>query len=102
LLLRASFTARKTDKPEPVPGRKVIYTLRVGDYAPKICQMTYPLLRAYAHKIGADFEIISTRRWPAYPPVYEKLQIWHLAQEAKNAWSIFVDSDTLVHPECST
>jgi hypothetical protein len=83
----------------PVPGRKVIYTLRVGSYAPDICEITFPLLRAYAHKIGAEFEIINTRRWPDYPPVYEKLQIYDLAQEAGNQWSIYIDSDTLIHPD---
>jgi hypothetical protein len=85
--------------PRPKAARKVIYTLRIGDYAPEICSITYPLLRAYAHKIGADFETITKRRWPDFPPVYEKLQIYDLAQDAGNLWSIYIDSDTLIHPD---
>ena len=83
----------------PRVGRKVIYTLRVGDYSRPICELTYPLLRAYAHKIGADIEIIKRRRWPDMPVVYEKLQVYYLAQENQNEWSIYIDSDTLIHPD---
>jgi hypothetical protein len=30
------------------PIKKTIYTLNIGDYAPEICALTYPLMRAYA------------------------------------------------------
>jgi hypothetical protein len=79
--------------------KKTIFTLAVNDYAPEIRELTYPLLKRYADKIGADFYTITERKWPQAPPVYEKLQIYQLAQEMQNDWNIYIDSDTLIHPD---
>jgi hypothetical protein len=77
--------------------KKVIWTLNIDDYAPEITAITYPLLRHYAHKIGAEFQIISERKFPTWPVVYEKLQIYELGRD--NDWNIYIDSDALVHPD---
>jgi len=77
---------------------KALFTLNVNDYAPEIRELTYPLLRHYAHKIGADFLEITRRKWPEWPPVYEKLQIHELGRGYD--WVIYFDADTLVHPNC--
>ena len=79
--------------------RKSLYTLNVDGYAPPITALTYPLLEHYARKIGAEFHVIDSRRWPKYPVVYEKLQIHNLAAKHGDEWSIYIDSDALVHPE---
>ncbi len=79
--------------------KKTIYTLNVNGYSEEITQLTYPLIERYAQKIQADFYVISKRRWPDYAPVYEKLQIYQLQAERQDDWSIYVDSDTLVHPD---
>jgi hypothetical protein len=79
--------------------KKTIFTLNVDDYSPEITELTYPLIKRYAHKIGADFHIISKRKFPQFPPVYEKLQIYDLGREMKNDWNIYIDSDALVHPD---
>jgi hypothetical protein len=79
--------------------KKTLFTLNVDNYAPEICEITYPLLKRYAEKIGADFFIIDKRVWPDMPPVYEKLQIRKLAEKMKNDWNVYIDSDALVHPE---
>lgn len=81
------------------PIKKTIYTLNVDNYAPEITKLTYPFMRYYAHKIGAEFHIINKRKFPNMPPVYEKLQILELAQIMQNDWNIYIDSDALVHPE---
>jgi hypothetical protein len=81
------------------PTKKCLFTLRVDDYAPAICELTHPLLRHYAKKIGAEFRVIAERRFPEWPPVYEKLQIYDLAQEMENDWNLYIDSDALVHPD---
>jgi hypothetical protein len=81
------------------PLKKTIFTLRVDNYAPEICDVTYPLLKHYAAKIGADFYTIKDRKFPDFPPVYEKLQIYDLAKEMHNDWNIYIDSDTLIHPD---
>jgi hypothetical protein len=79
--------------------KKVLYTLAVNNYSPEICSITHPLMKHWADKIGAEFHIISERRWPEFAPVYEKLQIFYLAQENQADWHIFLDSDALVHPD---
>lgn len=79
--------------------KKTIYTLNVDNYAPEITPLTYPLIKHYAHKIGADLFVINTRTHPDRPPVFEKMQIFDLARERKDEWSIYIDSDALVHPD---
>lgn len=79
--------------------KKTVYTVNVDNYEPQITVLTYPLMKAWAHRIGADFHIIDQRRSPQMPPAYEKLQIFDLARERGDDWSIFLDSDALVHPE---
>lgn len=78
-------------------SKKVIYTLNFNNYQPEITKITYPLIQAYADKINADFKIITQRKYPNYPMMYEKLQIYDLGQD--NDWSIYFDSDTLIHPD---
>ncbi len=79
--------------------RKTIYLLNIGNYAPEITAITYPLIERYARKICAQIEMIDERRSPAWDLDYEKLQIYELAQRRGDDWSIYIDSDALVHPE---
>jgi hypothetical protein len=79
--------------------KKTIYTLNINNYAPEILDITFPLLKRYAKKIGADIHTIKERKFPQWPLTYEKLQIYDLAQEMENDWNIYIDSDTLIHPE---
>jgi hypothetical protein len=77
--------------------RKTLWTLNIGNYAPELCELTYPLLLGYARKIGADFQIINERRFPEMPVTYEKLQIFYLGRG--NDWNVYVDSDAMVFPD---
>lgn len=79
------------------PIKKTVYTVNVGNYEPQITELTYPLLCAYADKIGADFHVITERKFPGWPIVYEKLQIHELGRGSD--WNIYFDSDALVNPE---
>lgn len=79
--------------------KKTVFTLVVDNYAPQITEITFPLLKAYADKIGADFYVIKERRFPDWPPVYEKLQIYDLGQQMQNDWNIYIDADALIHPD---
>jgi hypothetical protein len=81
------------------PIKKTLYTVNIGDYAPEICALTYPLFQAFAKKIGAEFRVIRERQFPDWPVVYEKLQIHQLGRQDGNDWNICVDGDTLIHPE---
>jgi hypothetical protein len=78
--------------------KKTLFTLRVDNYSPEICDITYPFLKHYAKKIGADFFVIDKRKFPDFPVMYEKLQIYELAKQMKNDWNMYLDSDALVHP----
>lgn len=60
------------------PVRKVLYTLDIDNYQPAIKALTFPLMKAYAAKIGAEFCPITERKFPEWPIVYEKLQIFEL------------------------
>ncbi len=57
--------------------RKTVFTLNIGNYAPEITALTYPLLHYYAERIGAEFRIIKARMFPGWPVQYEKLQIYN-------------------------
>lgn len=79
--------------------KKTIFTLNVNGYSPEIVAITYPFIKRWAKKIDAEFFEIKERKFPTFPPVYEKLQIYELAQTMENDWNIYVDADALVHPE---
>lgn len=79
--------------------KKTFYTLSVDNYAPEITALTFPLMRKYAEKIGAEFYVIDKRKFPDFPCPYEKFQIKELSEKHKNDWNIFFDADTLIHPE---
>lgn len=79
--------------------KKTIYTLAIDNWAPDITSLTFPLLKRYAEKIGADFYVIEKRAYNDWPITYEKFQIYQLAQIMNNDWNIYFDADALVHPE---
>jgi len=79
--------------------KKTIFTLNIDNYVPEITEITYPFIQHYAERIGANFHVISDRKFPEYPISYEKFQIYELAQEMGNDWNIYFDSDALIHPE---
>jgi hypothetical protein len=79
--------------------KKTLYTMRIGDYAPDICAITYPLLKNYARKIGAEFYEINTRKFPGWPIPYETFQIYDLMQQRDDDWAFWIDADALVNPE---
>lgn len=59
-----------------------------------MCEVTLPLIREYAKKIGADFNLITKRRYPDFPPTYEKVQVYHEGSGAD--WNILLDADLVV------
>jgi hypothetical protein len=79
--------------------KKAIFTLNVENFDPEITELTFPLLKNYAKKIGAEFVIIKERKFLDWPVTYEKLQIYKLAQEMGNDWNIYIDADALIHPD---
>jgi hypothetical protein len=79
--------------------KKTVFTLNVNGFSPEITAITYPLIKYWAHKIGAGFHVITERKFPEWPVTYEKLQVFELARQMGNDWNIYVDSDAIIHPE---
>jgi hypothetical protein len=81
--------------------KKTVFTLNTDpDGYKEITDLTFPLLKAYCKKIGADFHVISDRKFPEWKSVtYEKCQVYQLAQDMENDWNIFIDADAVVHPD---
>lgn len=78
--------------------RKSVYTLNLGgNFNPEITKMTYPWIKHWCRKIGAEFCEITERKFPQWTETYEKHQVYGLAQQREDDWSIFCDSDTVIH-----
>ena len=80
--------------------KKTIYTLQVDNFMPELTEITFKWMKVYAEKIGADFQVITERKFPHMPPNYEKFQIYELNKKNKDDWSIFFDADAIIHPDC--
>jgi hypothetical protein len=78
---------------------KTIFLLNINNFAPELTRITYPFIRCYADKIGANIHIITERKFPDFPVTYEKIQIYELAKQIGSEWNIYIDSDALLHPE---
>jgi len=75
---------------------KTVWTVVVDDYFPQLCEITLPNIEAYAKRIGADFKVITERRYPDFPPTYEKVQVFERGIESD--WNILIDADMLISP----
>jgi hypothetical protein len=77
--------------------KKALVTLDIN-YNQEITKFTYPYMRKYAERIGADFIIINERKFPHLSCNMEKFQLYEIG--ANYDWTIFLDADALVHPNC--
>ena len=75
---------------------KCIHVVNVNNYLPELTKYTLPNLEAFADKIGADFKVITERKFPEFPATYEKLQIHEIGK--KYEWNILVDADAQFFP----
>lgn len=74
--------------------KKAVFTVLVDNYNPELCRKTIPTIRAYADKIGAEYIIIDKRKYPDFPPTYEKMQIYELGRGFD--YCILIDADFIV------
>lgn len=75
----------------------VVHVLNINNYFPELCAITLPLIEQYSKRINAKLNIITERKYPFFPPTYEKLQVWEMGRSAD--WNILIDADMIVHPE---
>ncbi len=77
--------------------KKEIFVVIVDNYFPELCKITVPALKKYADKINSKFTIIDERKFPTFPPTYEKLQIYELGKG--NDFNILLDCDMLIRKD---
>ena len=73
---------------------KCVHVLATKDYAPELCAVTIPTIQDYADRIGADFNLISERKFPNFPVNYERLQIYEAGKAYE--WNINIDADMVL------
>ena len=74
-----------------------VWVVAVNDYLPDLCAVTFPNLQEFADRLGAEFKVIRDRKFPTFPPSYEKLQIHELGRDYD--WNILIDADIIIHPD---
>lgn len=74
--------------------KKTIFVVNIGDYMPEVFGLTFPTVKNYAKKIGAEVHVISERKHIGVSPTYEKTQIFELGMG--NDWNILVDADIAI------
>lgn len=77
--------------------KKALVTLDIN-YNKVITDITYPYMKKYAQKIGADFIIMNERKFPHLSANMEKFQLYEIGKDYD--WTIFIDADALIHPNC--
>ena len=77
--------------------KTALWVVAVNNYLPDLCAITFPNLKEFAEKIGAEFKVITDRKFPDFPPSYEKLQIHELGKDYE--WNILIDADIIIHPD---
>jgi hypothetical protein len=77
--------------------KKLLVTLNIDDYDKDITRLTFPYMEQYAKNIGADFHIITERKFPNSPLRLEEFQMYEFSQTYD--WIIFLDADCLINPK---
>ena len=75
---------------------KCVHVVITPDYQPELCAITLPLLKHYAERIHADFNEITTRKFPDYPVAYECMQIYEAGKDYD--WNLLLHADMLAGP----
>lgn len=76
--------------------KKLLVTLDIGDYDREITNITFPYMKQYAKNIGADFHVITQRKFPDFPLMLEEFQMYEFSNSYD--WIIFLDADCLINP----
>lgn len=77
--------------------KRKVHVLLMDNYFPELCELTIPTIETWARKIGAELNLITKRRWPDWPLLTEKQQVWYEGEGCD--WNVLIDADVLVHPE---
>ncbi len=75
--------------------KNLVVTLDIN-YPRDITDLTFPYMQEYAKNIGADFQVITERKYTDLPIPMEKFQLYDLCEDFD--WTIFLDADCLINP----
>jgi len=73
--------------------KKVLVTLDIN-YPKEITDITFPCMEQYAENIGAEFLILTERKFTHLPITQEKFQLYDIDAD----YTIFLDADALINP----
>lgn len=74
---------------------KCVHILQPPLVSEEVTEITIPRIQSYARSIGADINLIgSKRKFPEYPLQYERLQIFDDGKDYE--WNLAVDGDLLI------
>lgn len=73
--------------------KKILVTLDIN-YPKEITNLTFPYMKKYAENIGAEFLVLTERKYPNLPITLEKFQLYDIGAD----YIIFLDADTLINP----
>lgn len=75
--------------------KKIIHCVYINDYFPELWKLTFPSIKSYAHRIGAELNIITERKFKDWHINYEKFQVWSDGKDADA--NFLIDADVLIH-----
>jgi lipopolysaccharide biosynthesis glycosyltransferase len=78
--------------------KTLVLTIAIGDYHQKMGEITHPLMRGYAARIGADFRVITEKKISQTTAHWEKFQIYDLLDVYDRI--LFLDTDIIVRGDC--
>lgn len=74
-----------------------VHTVVVNNYQPEMCRLTLPNIKAYADRIGADFNVIDKAVFAGYPPIFEEFQVYEMGKAYK--YNLLIDADFILHSD---
>ena len=76
--------------------KKCIHVVYINDFFPELWKLTFPTIKAYADRIGADLNVINERLYNNDVDInYEKMQVWYAGADYDA--NFLVDADVLIH-----
>ena len=79
-------------------GNICVHVVDIDDYFPELKELTLPTIERFCDNIKADLNVVTERRFPDWPMLTEKLQIYENGKGYP--FNILLDLDILVHPDC--
>jgi len=78
--------------------KKCIYVVAIGDYYQRILKLTYPSIKKYADKIGADLIIQDKPDKSLITQKWQKFHIYNLLNKYERV--LYLDVDIIVRDDC--